>query len=339
MAGEVEHLVGEAPLVVVPSHELDEVVVECETGLCVEDGGVSVGLEVGGNDLVVNVLENALHRAFGSGLHCGADVVVGGGLVETDGQVNDGDIAGGDTHGSTGQLALQLGNDLADCLCGTGGGGDNVVVNGATETPVLLGEAVNNSLSGGRGVNGGHETLDDAEVVIENLRHGGEAVGGAGSVGDELHVGSVLLEVDAADEHRGVVLCGTGHHDDLCAGVDVSLSGLLGEEAAGALENVLHAELAPGQESGVTVLVVRENLNGLAVDGEGACLVVGGDATVEATVNGVILDGVSQLACGVTGSIDCDDLDVISLDGGAEGQRADTTETIDTNFDHIRYPP
>ena len=55
VAGQVQHLVGEAPLVVIPGDELDKVAVEGDTGLGVKDGGVSVGAEVGGDDLVVNV--------------------------------------------------------------------------------------------------------------------------------------------------------------------------------------------------------------------------------------------------------------------------------------------
>ena len=122
VAGEVDHLVGEAPLVVVPSNQLDEVLVQSDTSLGVEDGGVSVGTEVGGNDLVINVLEDTSHGAFSSSLHCSADLCVGCGLLEASGQVDDGDVAGGDTHGHTGQLAVELGDDLADSLCSAGGG-------------------------------------------------------------------------------------------------------------------------------------------------------------------------------------------------------------------------
>ena len=46
-SGEVKHLVGETPLVVVPGDELDEVAVEGDAGLGVEDGAVRVGAEVG----------------------------------------------------------------------------------------------------------------------------------------------------------------------------------------------------------------------------------------------------------------------------------------------------
>lgn len=56
---EVEDTAGVAPLVVVPGDELDEVGVEGDTGLGVEDGRGVVAVEVGGDDLVLGVGEDA----------------------------------------------------------------------------------------------------------------------------------------------------------------------------------------------------------------------------------------------------------------------------------------
>lgn len=55
---EVENTAGVTPLVVVPGDELDEVLVEGDTGLGVEDGGGVVAVQVGGDDLVLGVSEN-----------------------------------------------------------------------------------------------------------------------------------------------------------------------------------------------------------------------------------------------------------------------------------------
>ena len=120
VTGEVDHLVGEAPLIVIPCNELYEVAVESDTGLCVEDGGVLVGTEVGGNDLVVNILQNTGHGAFGSGLHSSADLSIGCSLLKANGEVNNGHVRSRDTHGHTGELAVEFGDDLADCLCSAG---------------------------------------------------------------------------------------------------------------------------------------------------------------------------------------------------------------------------
>ena len=333
MTGEIEHLVGEAPLVIVPSDELDKVAVQGDTGLCIEDRGVRIRTEVAGNDLIVDIFQNTLHRAFGSGLYGSADLFVGGSLLETDSQVNDRDVRSRDTHGHAGELAVQGRNYLANSLGSAGAGRNDVVVDGASAAKILLlREAVHDGLRSSGSVYGGHESLDDAEVIVNDLGQRSQAVGGAGSVGNELHVGGVLVEVDAADEHGGVVLRGAGHDDDLGAGVDVSLGLALLKVHAGALEHVLDAELTPGDEGSIAVSLVGEDLDDLAVNGDGAVLVVADDFAVEAAVNGIILYAVSDVGSGMTGGVDGNDLDIVGLDGGAESQRADTAETVNTNF-------
>lgn len=56
---EVEHTARVAPLVVVPGDELDEVVVEGDTGLAVDDRAVGVAVQVARDDIVVGVVEDA----------------------------------------------------------------------------------------------------------------------------------------------------------------------------------------------------------------------------------------------------------------------------------------
>ena len=63
-------------------------------------------------------------------------------------------------------------------------------------------------------MHGGHETLNDAPSVVDDLGEGCEAVGGAGGIGNNLKVGGVLGVVHTNNEHGGVVL-GWGGDDDL----------------------------------------------------------------------------------------------------------------------------
>ena len=205
-------------------------------------------------------------------------------------------------------------------------------MNAAAKTPIFLGEAVDDLLSCSVCVDGGHEAFDDAEVIVDDLGKGSEAVGGARCVGNDLYVGSVAVKIDAADEHRGIVLGRTGQNDDLCACIDVSLSLLGGEESAGALEDILNAHLAPGQLGGVAV---ADYGNTLAVYGDGA--VVRLDGAVEAAVDGVVLYGVGQLSGGLVGSVDCDDLNIVRDDGCSENETTDTAKTIDCYFDHVQF--
>jgi hypothetical protein len=53
-------------------------------------------------------------------------------------------------------------------------------------------------------VDGGHETLNNTEVVVDDLGKGSSAVGSAGSVGKDFNVLCVFVKVDTADEHGSI---------------------------------------------------------------------------------------------------------------------------------------
>lgn len=55
----VEDTAGVTPLVVVPRHKLNKVLVQRNTRLSIEDGGVSVAAQIHGNELVLRVGEDA----------------------------------------------------------------------------------------------------------------------------------------------------------------------------------------------------------------------------------------------------------------------------------------
>ena len=176
-------------------------------------------------------------------------------------------------------------------------------------------------------MHGGHQAVGDAELIIQNLGDGGQAVGGAGGVGHEGHVGGIGIQVDAAHEHGGVVLGGGGHDDLLGAGVDMALSLLLGQEQTGGLHHVLRAQLTPGNVGGVALGVDGDLL---AVDHDG---VLGGrDLTLELAVHGVVLQHIGQIVSGAQ-VVDAHDLNVGMVDAGTEDHTADPAKPVNTNFD------
>jgi hypothetical protein len=59
VGNQVQHAAAVTPLVIVPADKLDEVGVEGDTGLGVKDGRVGVAVEVGRDNLVLGVGENA----------------------------------------------------------------------------------------------------------------------------------------------------------------------------------------------------------------------------------------------------------------------------------------
>ena len=179
MGHQVQDLVGVAPLVVVPGDELHEVVVQHDAGGLVEDAGLAEARQVRGNHLVRGVGDDALHAVVGGVLNGHADIVIGGMVLQPGGEVHHGHIVGGHPEAHAGHLALQLRDDHAYGLGGAGGGGDDVAQNTAACPPVPAGTGVHGLLLGGGGMDGGHEGLLNAEGVVDDLGHGGQAVGGA----------------------------------------------------------------------------------------------------------------------------------------------------------------
>lgn len=283
---EVEDTVGIAALIVVPGHELDEVVRECDAGVGIKDGGSGIGYKVRRDNGILGVAQHALELTLRGGLDGSLDVSILGTLGEHGRQVNNGHVGGGHAEGHAGELSVEGRNDLTHGFGGPGGGRDDVHANGTTSTtPVLEGRTVNGGLGGSGSVHGGHETLLDAKVVVDNLGKGGKTIGGARGVGDNLDVLLVLLVVHANDKHGGVVTRG-GRHDDLLGTADEVLGCTrLGEELARRLDDVVGSRSAPLDLGGVKLV---GHGDGPAINNKLA--VVNDDGAGVAAVDSVVLE-------------------------------------------------
>jgi len=116
VAHEVHDAVRVAPLVVVPGDALHELGREHDARPGVEDAGRGLRLEVRGDEGLVAVAQDAVHRAVGQARDLGADVVVGRARVELDREVHDGDVGRGHAEGHARELALDGGDDLGHGL-------------------------------------------------------------------------------------------------------------------------------------------------------------------------------------------------------------------------------
>lgn len=109
--------------------------------------------------------------------------------------------------------------------------------------------------------------------------------------------------------------------------------GLVGQEEAGGLDDVIRADLVPLEVGGVAL---GGDADGLAVNDELAVLDL--DGALEAAVGRVILEHVSHVV-GVEQVVNTYNLDVVALAGGAEDETADASETVDTDLDcHVESP-
>ena len=179
-------------------------------------------------------------------------------------------------------------------------------------------------------MNGSHKTIRDTELIVQNLSNGSQAVGGARSVGYELSALLVLVEVHTAYEHGGVVLRRSRHNYVLSTCLDVSLSLLLGEEETSRFYYVLSTYCIPLQVSGVALCSYADVV---AVNDELALFNVSLDSAFKLAVHRVILEHVSQVIYGAE-VIDTYNLDVAASLSSTENETANTTETVNTYFDH-----
>lgn len=114
-------------------------------------------------------------------------------------------------------------------------------------------------------------------------------------------------------------------HDDLLgSSLQVKGSLLGGGEDTGGLNNVVGTGGSPLDGSGVTLL---EELDGLSVDDEVS--VLGRDLSLEDSVGGVVLQHVDGVDGVNEGVVDGNDLNVLVLDGIAEDNTSDTSETAE----------
>ena len=178
-------------------------------------------------------------------------------------------------------------------------------------------------------MNGGHQALFNAELVIENLCHRCQAVGGAGCCGDDVVVcGIVGVRVDAIDEGCVYFLARSGDDDLLGAGLEVSLGVVAVGEAAGGLDDEVYVVLAPLELLRVLFCGYHD---AVAVNGNG--LIVVSNFAIEAAQYGVVLQQVSQRA--VVGQVVyCNNFEVVvTLSDCTEKVTANAAKAIDTYAD------
>ena len=180
-------------------------------------------------------------------------------------------------------------------------------------------------------MDGRHEALLDAELLVDDLDEGREAVGGARRARDDLHrLRVVVVGVDADNDGRGVRVLRRGRDDDLLrAGRDVREARLGRGEGTGRLADVVDADVLPRDLRRVTD--AREG-DGVAVDDERVA--VGADLAraVEAAVDGVVLEEVLEVLRR-TRTVDVLELERVAVHRDADDLAANAAEAVDAELD------
>mmetsp|Transcript_27690 Transcript_27690/g.67390 ORF Transcript_27690/g.67390 Transcript_27690/m.67390 type:complete len:357 (-) Transcript_27690:112-1182(-) len=323
--GQVDQTVGVSPFVIIPRDNLVEVVVQGHASTSVNNGTALVMKNILGNNGIIGVSENTLEVSFGGFLQGSLDVVTTAWLFGTDSQVDQGNVRGGDADSHTGQLAVEFRDDLTDSLGSSSTGRDKVVQGTTSSTPVLssLGGSVDNQLVGGSSVDGGHKTLDNAKLVMNDLGHGSKTVGSTGSVGKNFSsgVGSV---VDSHHIHGGVRRR-SRDDDPLCSSLDVKTSlGDILKDTSG-LANSLSTDSSPWDLSrisaGEELDLGSSNVEAVTFDGY---------ITWVGSVDGIVLELVGSVVNVKEGVIDSNDGGIWVVKSSTAHKATDTSKSVDS---------
>lgn len=109
-------LVRIGPLVIIPSNELQELRGKLDRSFGIEHRSDGVRNEVLRDARVLAVLDDSCHITLGSLLDGVANLIPSCLLLEFGGQIDNGDVGGGNTESHTGKLAIQLRDDFTDSL-------------------------------------------------------------------------------------------------------------------------------------------------------------------------------------------------------------------------------
>ena len=231
------------------------------------------------------------------------------------------------SDGHTGQFSVEFRKDLSDGLGSAGGGRNGVVQSTTSSAPVLssLGRSVNNQLVGGTGMDGCHESLDDAKLVVQDLGKRSKTVGGTGGVGEDSFalVGGV---VDPHNEHGSIR--GRSRNDDLLGTSLQVQGGLLDslEDSGGFADNV-GSGITPWNLGRVTF---REEGDSSSIDDKAVSIHFDGSWVL--AVNGIIL----ELVCGVVDRqeriVDGDNGGIGVFNGGTAHKTSDASKSIDSKL-------
>ena len=321
----VAHAGREAPFIVIPGQDRDEIAVH-DLGLVeVEDRRAVVMDEIARDVGLVGEAEHALHRAVTcSGDDRGIDRFRCRLLFRDEFQVDDRDVRRRDADRDAVELAFEFRQDKADSLGGAGRGRDHRERSSAGPVEVLV-HLVERWLVIGVGMDRGHHALLYADQVVEDLGDRRQAVRGARRVRDDHVVLGDRVVVHA--ENDGLVGIGGGRRDQdaLGAGGEVGRGLFLVGEDAGAFHGDIDIEFAVRQVFRIADGGAEDRL---AIDHD--LVTVDLNVSREAAMNGV-----EAQEMGIRGDgaeiIDRDDFNVLAvmLDDGAQDETSDPAKSID----------
>ncbi len=214
-----------------------------------------------------------------------------------------------------------------------GAGGDHRKGRGPRAPQVLV-RQVQQVLVVRVGVDRGHDSVANAEVLQQYLGHRRQAVGRAGGVGDDLVLARIIGVLVHAQHDRHVRVLGRGRDDHpLGAGREVLAGSFVIGEAARGLDHQINAQVLPGQLLGV---LQGQDLDRLAVDDEFAVARL--HVRVQRAVHRVVLQQIGE-RLGIREVVNRDEVQLRIVQRCPKDVPADPAEPIDSNANsHVLRP-
>ncbi len=302
---------------------------------------------VGRNDFVGVVTEGFVSSSF----HSSVDFFFRNSFVYNCNEDGGGTGSGRNALCGTDELAVEFGDNKTDSLSSAGAVRNDVhsACSGSSEVALSLG-TVKDHLVAGVSVNGSHDTCFDTCKVVKSFSHRSEAVGRAGSSGNDVVLFGKSGVVNVVNDGGKVVTCGSGNNNFLSAGVDVSLCFSFAGVEARAFENYVNFKFTPRKFVSFSFSIDGNLLavyNDVAVFFNGAVLVKNSltesyfVSSCIVALHGVVFEKVSE-HLGAGEVVDSDYFIAFSVEHLSESETTDTTKTVNCYFYvcHNRiYPP
>ncbi|MPM76603.1 hypothetical protein SDC9_123602 [bioreactor metagenome] len=177
-------------------------------------------------------------------------------------------------------------------------------------------------------MDGSHKAVRDAPIVVQHFCQGGQAVGGAGGVGNDVQAFIIGCVIHPHNEHGRIILGGRGHDHLFRACLQMSLRLILLQKQARGLHNILRADLTPGNFRGLELVkhldfgsVYHKRILGVA------------DLALKPAVNRVVSEHIRHIVRRHAGIVYAHKLYVRMVQASAKHQASDPSEAVDSNFD------
>src|ERR1700677_1761317 len=186
---------------------------------------------------------------------------------------------------------------------------------------------IENHLVVGIGMDRRHGADDDLEIVMHDFNDGGQTVGGAGCVRNDVVLGRIV-NLFIYSQHQGnvFILCRRGD-DDFFDRPAQMLLGIIGVgETSGRFEHDLNAD---GFTWKLGLIFLAENLKDVTVDSNGVGS--GRDLIAQVSENGVVLEQVGE-RLGAGEIVDRDEFNVRIFQRSAQDIASDASKAVDAYF-------